>query len=189
LQRFDLAILGGALLSAVVGIWMLIEMSADKENAELVNLDKLNATQRKIYRIIAIFTTFFAVIVLIALAVQRLISLGVLASSPTSEIILSFILYGVLAINNSLAAALTFSPAATGFMTVIFLLVMGIIGLLPVAAFFLDVIWRFVFVILDVAVWALFTPIIVIPYGIGMMFGLINDDEDELAPDDKAEEE
>jgi len=111
LQRLELSILGGAIMSTVVGVWMLVEMSGD---GELVSTTTLSPSQRNIYKLFAAITTLFAVIVMIALAVQRLISLGYLQSSPTSDLILSFILYGLLAINNSLAAALTIKPDAAG---------------------------------------------------------------------------
>ncbi len=190
LQRLDLAILGGALLSAVVGIWMLIEMSGDE--GELINLDRTNKTQKNIYRIIAVFVIILSVLVMVALAVQRLISLGMLDSSPTTNIILSFILYGLLAINNSFAAALTFSPAAAGLMTVIYLLVLLLIGLLPVFVALLDIIWRVAFVAVDIAVWVLFTPFIAIPYGISRIIDMFsgdgNDDEENGGKKNNGEE-
>lgn len=173
LQRLELAILGGALLSTVVGVWMLVEMSG---NGELVNTN-LTPAQKKIYKVFSVVVTLFAAVVMVALAVQRLISLGELQASPTTKLILSFVLYGLLAINNSLAAALTFQPAASGFIVILYLLVLLIIGLLPVFAFLADVIWRAVYVLVDIVVWVLFTPLIAIPYGIAKVFGLIGGEE------------
>ena len=170
LQRLELAILGGAILSTVVGVWMLVEMSG---RGELVNTDTLTEAQKRIFKLFAATATLFAVVVMVALAVQRLISLGYLQSSPTSDLILSFVLYGLLAINNSLSAALTFQPAASGLIVVIYLLVTLAIGILPVLAFLADIVWRGVYILIDVAMWAVFTPIIAIPYGIGKIFGLI----------------
>lgn len=171
LQRLELAILGGALLSTVVGVWMLIEMSG---KGELVNTDSLSDAQKRIYKLFAVTVTLFAAGVMVALAVQRLISLGSLQASPTTNLILSFVLYGLLAINNSLAAALTFQPAASGFIVVIYLLVVLIIGLLPVLAFLADVLWRGLYVAVDILIWVLLTPVIALPYGIGKVFGLID---------------
>jgi hypothetical protein len=169
-ERLDIAILGGALLSTVVGVWMLVEMSG---RGELVNTDNLEAAQKKIYKIFSVIVTLFAAAVMLALAVQRLISLGYLEASPTSNIILSFILYGLLAINNSLSAALTFSPGASGLIVLLYLISIVIINILPVLAFLADVLWRFLYVILDIVIWALLTPIIAIPYGIGKLFRMI----------------
>lgn len=170
LQRLELAILGGAILSTVVGVWMLVEMSG---KGELVNTDTLTEPQKNIFKLFAALATLFAVVVMIALAVQRLISLGYLQSSPTSDLILSFVLYGLLAINNSLSAALTFQPAASGFIVLVYLLVTLIIGILPVLAFLADIIWRGAYILIDIAMWVVFTPIIVIPYGIRKMFGFL----------------
>lgn len=170
LQRLDLAILGGALLTAVVGVWMLVELSGE---GELINT-KLTPEQKRILKLFAVTVTLFATLVMLALAIQRLISLGFLQSTPTMDIILSFILYGILAINNSLSAALTFQPAASGLVVVIYLLVIIIVGILPVLAFLADVIGRAVYIAVDAIMWLVFTPIIAIPYGIGKIFGLFN---------------
>ena len=174
LQRLELAILGGAILSTVVGVWMLVEMSG---KGELVNAEALSAPQKMIFKLFAATVTLFAVIVMIALAVQRLISLGYLQSSPTSDLILSFVLYGLLAINNSLSAALTFQPAASGFIVVIYLLVVLIVGILPVLAFLVDIFWRVLYIIIDIVLWTLFTPVIAIPSGIIGLFTSIGGGE------------
>src|SRR5581483_3812089 len=171
LQRLELAVLGGAVMSTVVGVWMLVEMSG---KGALIDTDTLSDAQKKIFKLFAVTVTLFAVVVMIALAVQRLISLGYLESSPTSDLILSFVLYGLLAINNSLSAALTFTPAASGFIVLIYLLAILIIGVLPVLAFLADVIWRAAYILIDVTLWILFTPIVAIPYGIARLVAEVN---------------
>jgi hypothetical protein len=153
----------------------LVEMSG---KGELVNTDMLSETQKKIFKLFAATATLFAVIVMIALAVQRLISLGYLESSPTSDLILSFILYGLLAINNSLSAALTFQPAASGFIVVIYLAVTLIIGMLPLLAFLADMLWRGVYIVVDIALWVFFTPVIALPFGVASLFTAISGGED-----------
>lgn len=165
LQRLDLAILGGAVLTAVVGVWMLIEMSG---TGDLINAD-LNDAQKKIFKVFSVTVTLFAIAVMLALAVQRLISLGFLDSSPTMSIILSFVLYGILAINNSLSAALIFQPAVSGLIVVIYLLVI----IIPVLAFFIDLIGRFLYIVIDMVMWLVFTPFIAIPFSISKIFGWI----------------
>ncbi|MCZ2127651.1 MAG: hypothetical protein LC099_07740 [Anaerolineales bacterium] len=179
LQRLDYAILGGSFLSAIVGVWWLIEMSG---NGELVNTDALNSNQRKIYKTIAAFVILIAILVMLALAVERLIQLGYLESSSTSDLILSFILYGLLAINNSLAAALTFSPMVLGLVVILFVISL----ILPLLMFILDVIWRFIYILVDIALWFLATPIIAVPYWILRLFGVIGQTNDA---EEKEEEE
>jgi len=184
LERLELAIVGGALLSAVVGVWMLVELAG---KGELINIEQMTPGQKRILRTVAALTTLFAAAVLIALAFQRLILLGVLESSSTTEIILSFILYGLLAINNTFGAALTFSPAASGFIVVLYLFAVVFIGLLPVLAFLADVAWRFAYIAVDIVIWVLFTPIIAIPYGFGKVFGLIDSSNEKNKEKDSEE--
>jgi len=170
LQRLDLAILGGALFTAIVGIWMLVEMSGA---GELVNAEQLTAAQKQIYKTLSIIVTLFSVAVMIALAVQRLISLGVLDSDPTTQILISFVLYGLLALNNSLSAALTFQSTALGVVVITYLCIEVVIGILPILAFLVDILWRIGYALVDVAMWILLTPIIAIPYGIGKVFNMV----------------
>lgn len=166
LERLDYAILGGSFLSAIVGVWMLIEMTG---NGELVNTDRLNDNQKRIYRTISVLVILIAVTVMLALAVERLIKLGYLEASATSDLILSFILFGLLAVNNSLSAALTFSPMASGLVVILFIFSL----ILPLVMFILDVIWRFVYILVDITLWFFATPIIAIPYGVLKLFGVI----------------
>src|SRR5262249_1923535 len=126
LKRLDLAILGGALLSAIVGVWMLVEMSG--KEGELISTDKLTDSQKRIFRVISLIVILFSAAVMIALAVERCIALDICTSSTTSDLILSFILYGLLAINNSLAAALTYQPAASGVIVLLYLVIEIIVG-------------------------------------------------------------
>lgn len=164
LQRLDLAILGGAVLTAVVGVWMLVEMSGDK-NGDSVNAN-LNATQKRIFKAFAMMVTLFSFIVMLALAVQRMIALGFLQTSEALNMVLSFVLYGILAINNSLSAALTFQPALSGFVTLIYILFIVI----PVIALIVDIILRIAYIVLDVLQWLIFTPFIAIPHAIRLIF-------------------
>jgi hypothetical protein len=75
-----------------------------------------------------------------------------------------------------LAAALTFQPAASGLLVIVYLLILLVVGALPILAFLADVIWRGLYVIIDILVWALFTPIIAIPFGFASLIGLITGD-------------
>lgn len=168
LQRIDYAILGGSFLSAIVGVWMIIEMSG---KGELINTDQLNSPQRSIYKTISSIVILIAVLVMLALAYERLIALGYLESNQTTDLILSFTLYGLLAVNISLVAALTLSPATSGIVVILFLL----ISTFPVLVFFLDIVWRFVYVVVDVTSWFLTTPFIALPYGINRILRLVDD--------------
>jgi hypothetical protein len=165
--RLDFAILGGALLAAVVGIWTLVELSSA---GELMDFGSMTATQRRLYKLFAATTTTISTFVMLVLSVQRLLNLGLLGSNPIMDIVLSFILFGLLAVNNLLSAVLVFQPAILGFLVMVFLL----FGVIPVFAFLADIIWRSVYIFIDMTLWILFTPIFAIPYGIGKILSLIS---------------
>jgi hypothetical protein len=169
LQRLDLAILGGALVSATVGVWVFIEMLG---KGEFLATDKMGKGQKRVFSALAVLITLFSVAVMLALAGQRMISLGIWASTPQVEFIISFSLYGLLAINSSLAAAVTFASGAQG-IVVILLLLSIVIGLvMPILIFLFDLLWRGVIVVLDVAFWAIITPLMALPVGFAKLFHL-----------------
>ncbi len=105
LQRWELAVLGGSLLSFVVGVWMLGEMYGV---GKLINVDQLSKIQKRVYRVSSGIMTLFAATILITLAVQRQIFLGSLQTNSTIDLIISFIVFSLVAINNFLGAVLTF---------------------------------------------------------------------------------
>ena len=169
LQRLDLAILGGALVSATVGIWMLTEMLG---KGEFIATEKMSRPQKAVYEVLSIFITIFSVLVMLALAGQRMISLGLYTTTPTINFIISFSLYGLLAINSSFAAAITFTSGAMGVVVIILLLAVVVSIVLPVLVFLFDLLWRGIVIVLEVVFWALVTPIMAIPYGFERLFGL-----------------
>lgn len=170
LQRLDLSIIGGTFLSAIVGVWIFIEMSG---KSELINTDILSDAQKTIFRVLSVFVTIFSFAGMIALAVQRLILLGYLQTAVSTDLILSFILYGVLAINCSLSAAIVFQQAMSGLFVVIYFAIALINGFLPVLIFSVDILWRIVYIIVDLLLWVIFTPVLALPYGFSRIFGLI----------------
>jgi hypothetical protein len=167
LQRLDLAILGGALISATVGVWIFIEMLG---KGEFFPTEQFTVAQKRVYQVISVMVTLFSVLVMLALAGQRLISLVTYASSPTIDFAISFALYGLLAINSSLAAAITFSSGALGVVVLLLLLDVVIALVIPILVFLFDLLWRGTIIILDVISWAIVTPLIAIPYGVSRIF-------------------
>jgi len=169
LQRLDLAILGGALVSATVGVWMLVEMLG---KGEFVATQKMGKAQRVVYVILSILITLFSVAVMLALAGQRLISLGLYQTTPQINFIISFSLYGLLAINSSLAAAITFSSGAMGIVVLLLLVAVVIAIVLPVLIFLVDLVWRGVIIALEVLFWLVITPIVAIPSAFSRLFSM-----------------
>jgi len=169
-DRFDIAVLGGALLSAIVGVWVYADLLGDKSAL----FDTMNQTQRGFWKTLAFFLFFFAFIVMTSFAIDRLIALGKLPSNPTISIILDSMLYGLVPINNTMGAAICFLAAIHGFMTLLFLLAYIILKVFPVLMFFVDIFLRILYVVFDALIWALFTPFIVIPIGISKLIKMVN---------------
>lgn len=159
-ERFDYAVLGGALLSAIIGVWVYMEALGE---SHIINLDILNDAQRRFLRGLSLFVSVNSIIVMVAFAVERLIAIGTLETSGTLNIILSAILYGLVPINSALAAAICFPWASNGVMVLLFIIGFIVIGILPVIAFLADIVWRIAYVILDIAAWFLFTPLMLLP--------------------------
>jgi len=90
-------------------------------------------------------------------------------SGPLLDGILNWVIYGLVPINAALAAAVTFPDAVRGFI-IIFLIfgwiLIGIFYLLNALVtilgalfpFFLDISYRIIYVIVDILVWFMFTP-------------------------------
>jgi len=98
LQRVDLAILGGAVLAAVIGVWVLAEFSG---RGDLINTSYMSAAEKKLYKLFATIAILIAMFIMLVLAVQRLINLNLLVSNRIMDVIYSFILYVLLAIVDS----------------------------------------------------------------------------------------
>jgi hypothetical protein len=168
LQRLDLAILGGALISATVGVWIFLEMLSKK--GEFIAVEKLGGAQKFTYGFISIMVILFSIAVMLALAGQRMISLGIYQTTPTLDFQISFSLYGLLAINSALAAAITFTSGANGVIVLLILLGAVVTLVMPILVFIFDLILRVVIIVLDVVAWLLFTPFMAIPAGINRLF-------------------
>jgi len=172
LQRFDLAVLGGALLAATVGIWLFIEISGD--DSAWIDFRKMNDVQKAIIKVLSLVIAVCSIIVMIAFAIDRLIAIHVLPSTQTAQIILSAILYGLVPINSALAAAISFPEAARGAIVLIYLLVSLALLILPIFAFVVDILWRIAYICIDIIVWVVATPILIIPFGIAGLIRMVN---------------
>lgn len=171
--RFDLAVLGGALLSAIIGVWVYMEALGD---SHIIDLDILNEAQRRFLRGLALFVSFNSVLVMVAFAINRLTAIQILESNPTLDILLSAVLYGLVPINSALAAAICFPWAMNGLLVLLFIIGFIIIGILPVIAFLVDILWRIGYVVIDIAAWALFTPLMLLPELINRLRGALDTD-------------
>jgi len=159
----DVALIVGTVAIGVVGFWYFIELLGNSSNnVTLGNIE--DGGRSKFLKVTALLAVFGGIFVAVGLSFDRLIQLGFLESSSTSDILLSLVKYGITTVNNLLGAVLTFVPAIPGATTLIFLLVGLVFIVRKPLMFFVDLIWRFAFVVVDIVVWVVFTPVIAIFY-------------------------
>lgn len=173
LNKIEISLLGGAVFAAALGIWMWIEASGDTDKpSKSLPFEDLSKNQLGILGNFSRIIVAISFLVAIAFAFQRLIEIGTIESTPTVEIILSFILYGLVAINCFIAAALTLTYALQGFLVVLYLIFDILKVILPVLTFLFDLLWRVAHVLVDLVIWFLFTPILGILELIRLFIGI-----------------
>lgn len=168
LTRFDIAVFGGSLLALIIGIVLVFEIRS--EESEFSNYSTRGDKTKSLSLGIALLVAFLSFLTLIAWALFRLIAIGEMESSPVLNGILNWILYGLVPINSALAAAITFPEAMRGVAVIgvmIGWIVAGVLYLLDYAAtilgsigpFFVDILYRLIYVMIDILQWIISTPI------------------------------
>ncbi len=159
-DRFDLAVLGGSLASAIVGIWVYFDLSGGENPFSITS--PMHEYQRRFWKIVALFLFLSAFVVIESFALLKLIAHGILLSNPTLLIFFDFILYVLVPLNNMVGAALCFLAAPQGFIVLLILIMHIILAVFPVVMFFVDILSRFIYIGIDTVIWFLFTPFMVI---------------------------
>jgi hypothetical protein len=168
LTRFDIAVFGGSLLALIIGMVLVFEIRS--EVSEFSSWSDRDKTAKALALGIALLVAFLSFITLIAWALFRLIALGVVDSSPILDGLLNWVLYGLVPINSALAAAICFSEAIKGIAVIGMLLGWLFIGLLylldytatilgSTLPFLGDIIYRILYIVLDILQWLITTPI------------------------------
>ena len=171
LNQLSISLLAGGVLAAVIGLWILIEASGDADKpSKTLPFDDYNKVQLRIIKTFSILIFIFSIAIAFAFAQQGMISMGVVETTPTTILIVNYVLFGVLLINNFLAAAISFTFAIQGALVILIILVKIIINFLPVIVFILDVVWRVAHIIIDTAVTFLLTPFLVLTNSISGIF-------------------
>ena len=168
LTRFDIAVFGGSLLALIIGIVLVFEIRAPE--SEFSRYSTRDERTRALSLGIAMLVAVMSFITLIAWALFRLIAIGELQSNPILNGILNWVLYGMVPINSALAAAICFPEAIRGIAVIGILLgwlISGVLYLLDYAAtilgsigpFFVDILYRLLYIIVDILQWLISTPI------------------------------
>lgn len=166
-QRLDIAFLSGVVFTVLTSVWTLVEYYG---TGGVIVSNSMTIPQKTLYQWIAVIAIFISIVLMISLAIDRLINVGFLVATDAMEMTLSFVSYGLLAVNTFLSATLVFFPAILGLQTLTYVLHF----LTPVFVIVADIIWRLIYVIIDIAFWVIFTPILAIFFVIGKMFGVIS---------------
>lgn len=192
LGRFDLAVFGGSLLALIIGMALVFEIRSS--SSEFSPWSERDKQTRALAQGIALLVTLLSLLTLIAWALFRLIELGRLDSSPFLDGILNWVLFGLVPINSALAAAITFLEAIRGLLVLFVVAGWAIIGALyivnylatilgSILPFFVDIIYRIIFVVIDLLQWVISTPIqaIFLPFRwiAGSMSGSSEEEEEK----------
>lgn len=175
LGRFDLAVFGGSLAALVIGLALVLEIRSAA--GEFTLWSERDARVRQLAMGASFLVTILSFITLIAWALFRLIELHIISSSPFLDGLLNWVLFGLVPINSALAAAITFLDAMRGMVVIGVLVgwvVVGILYLLDYAAtvlgtigpFFFDIVYRIVYIAVDILQWFITTPVhvIILPF-------------------------
>lgn len=175
LTRFDIAVFGGSLLALIIGMVLVFEIRSTA--SEFSRYSDKDGRTKALYLGIALLVAVLSFITLIAWAFFRLIAIGEMDSNPILNGILNWVLYGLVPINSALAAAITFPEAIRGIAVLGILvgwLFTGVLYLLDYAAtilgsllpFIVDLLYRLLYIIIDILQWLISTPIqaILLPF-------------------------
>lgn len=175
LGRFDLAVFGGSLAALIIGIAIVFEIRSTV--SELTRWSERDKQTRSLALGISLLVTVLSFITLVAWALFRLIALHIMSSSPFLDGLLNWVLFGLVPINSALAAAITFLEATRGILVIVVLVgwivivilyladygatILGSIG--PLA---FDIVYRLIYISVDVLQWFISTPVhvIILPF-------------------------
>lgn len=184
LGRFDLAVFGGSLGALIIGMVLVFEIQAD--DSTLSKWSERDDKVRGLGRGIAFLVTLLAFITLITWALARLVALQKITSTPFTDGVINWVLFGLVPINSALAAAISFLEAVMGVLVVIFILecifyvaiylanfLATILGtLIPFLLF--DLIFKLIYVIMDILQWFVKTPVLAVLTPFVKIFDMIS---------------
>lgn len=168
LGRFDLAVFGGSLLALIIGMALVFEIRSS--SSEFSPWSERDKQTRALAQGVAFLVTLLSLLTLIAWALFRLIELGRLESSPFLDGLLNWVLFGLVPINSALAAAITFLEAIRGILVLFVVVGWALIGVLyivnylatilgSILPFFVDILYRIIYIVIDLLQWIVSTPI------------------------------
>lgn len=168
LTSFEVAVFMSTLGSVVVAGLVLMDIQSPR--SVLSNWSEHGAYWKSTARIISMLTIFFAVMIVMALGLQRLATTGF---TNETEFLLSMTNFAILAlvpVNNILSIVLISYEAILGILVVLVAIQMPLLGVMyvldyattilgAVLPFLLDILYRFALLVLDLVFYIILTPI------------------------------
>lgn len=168
LTSFEVAVFMGTLGSVVIA--GLVLMDIQSSHSVLSNWDEHGAHWRTTARIIAILVIIIAVMIVMSLGLQRLVTMGVSADNESLKFFTNFAIVALVPINNILSIVLISYEAILGILVVLVAIQIPLLGIMyvlnfvltilgTVLPFLLDILYRSALLVLDLLFYVIFTPI------------------------------
>lgn len=168
LTSFEVAVFMGSLGSIVVA--GLVLMDIQSERSMLSNWDEHGRYWQLTARIVAVIIIIFAVIIVMSLGLQRLVTLGLTENNEALKFFTNFAILALVPINNILTTILISYEAILGILVVLIAIQIPLLGTMylinlislilgTMLPLLIDVIYRFALLSLDLLFYIILTPI------------------------------
>ena len=183
LGSYDLAVLAGSLAALIIGFIITFELF-EKESI-FTDLSEKPDAAKGLYRGFSLLVALLAIFSLITWALARMIELGYVNETTFTTNLVQWVLYGVVPINSAFAASMVFIYAFKGILVLFTALCWVITAILwilnyiatiigVVVPFSFDILYRLIYILIDILLWIIATPIIAILMPFIVIFRMIN---------------
>lgn len=168
LTSFEVAVFMGTLGTVVVA--GLVLMDTQRSNSVLSNWDEHGMYWKNAARMTSIIVIVSAVMIVMALGLQRLFITGVSVQNDSLRLFTNFAILALVPINNVLSIVLISYEAILGILVVLVAIQMPLLGIMYVInfistvlgtllPFLFDLLYRFILLVLDFLSYVIITPI------------------------------
>lgn len=168
LTSFEVAVFMGTLGSAIVA--GLVLMDIQSERSVLSNWDEHRGMWKRTATTFALIIIFLVLLIVMALGLQRLSTIGVLTGSVMTTAITNFTIIALVPVNNILSTVLISYEAILGILVVLVVIQLPLLGIMYILNYLLsimgtllpillDIIYRILLLILDLLFYLILSPI------------------------------
>lgn len=171
LMNYALAVGVATFLSVIIGFLVLSQTFA--KESELMHWSDNEGPWREIAKIITLVIVLIGLFVSVLLGISRLVALGYIEATPTTEFLVQLGLNVLILINGLLSAAIIFIEAFKGILVILIAIQWFLVGVFyildylatilgSVIPFLVDVAWRVIYLVIDILMYAVFMPFLAI---------------------------